>query len=943
MGDKNVIAGDVVSNVTNNTTNNTTINNTYEAKKDVVCHVCGKTIAGGEYYTCSKCGEITCSTCYNPFEKLCTNCFSLKKNLHKDDSVKAVSLDGSTLYSSIQDAINDSKDGDTIKIKSGEYLEDLKVNKKITFEPFSLRDQPILMANRKAHIEVTAFAVFKDIEFKTDKNLGATDESIIVVKEEKTVFEKCFTTYSEYTVINCIENGTARIKDCVFSGVIAKFVVHFNNQSEISIGEFYDNTFLNCQNLSGISFCVEGKSKVILKNARFDNNTCPACFIGTGDTSQLIADTIILKAPSLNVKFCQLFSSNDDSYLSISNCDIDNHFWTKNTFLIAKNSKVVASNLINNSWGNDIRDNGKFYQDTASKAESDKLLSSWQNMLAGKNVESPDIQSSLNSNEELPDIYHQFESLTLTAENAVQRISGLENNCNIVITGNMTNKMVNDVALALNLAGDTNSNLQVTLDLSSITGIDKIEEAAFLGCKNLVSIKIPNKIKTIGKKAFHGCSGLKSVYIPENVSIIEDSAFTQCNGLEKVQFSAGLRILEDQAFGWCKSLKTVQFQEGLQKIGALAFTDCPINEIDIPKSVRVIDWGAFDKTQKINFKNIKNWYFVPFENTNQCINNGSYTAWSEKDKVNEQDLETIAKGNNWLFCKDTGTDSSENQVISDYFVEDKWGNKRQIWFFVKKEEKPDANGKYYNFGALVSEPDVEDYIFIVRHEDFLDPEQYYNEDETDLSREEQEEISIKEIFEFCFEGKQIDSSQIDFTPEDSDGTEDVLKLYLQASINTQYNDTYELFFFNTRCSIFGDYIDEYGNNCSTDTSSVCVSNSGVDYYNVKELITSGAAGDDYVFDDYIRKIPVIFFSYYRYTEYGEQWQDIDFDDYLRDDYNHYILDSNGNKVKSLKDLESFEHDGVIYYRVAESDFKDSNTGNPLTPEAVAKWKAKLGL
>ena len=122
-----------------------------------------------------------------------------------------------------------------------------------------------------------------------------------------------------------------------------------------------------------------------------------------------------------------------------------------------------------------------------------------------------------------------------------------------------------------------------------------------------------------------------------------------------------------------------------------------------------------------------------------------------------------------------------------------------------------------------------------------------------------------------------------------------------------------------------------------------MSNSGVDYYNVKELITSGAAGDDYVFDDYIRKIPVIFFSYYRYTEYGEQWQDIDFDDYLRDDYDHYILDSNGNKVKSLKDLESFEHDGVIYYRVAESDFKDSNTGNPLTPEAVARWKAKLGL
>lgn len=339
-------------------------------------------------------------------------------------------------------------------------------------------------------------------------------------------------------------------------------------------------------------------------------------------------------------------------------------------------------------------------------------------------------------------------------------------------------------------------------------------------------------------------------------------------------------------------------------------------------SLLQIESGEEPPTYDKNFCKENNLYFRVVSNTRLC---GVFV-----EGVASEVIPSASAGN-------------AGAAISDYFVEDKWGNKRQIWFFVKKDEKPDADGKYYNFGALVSEQDVEDYIFIVRHDDFLDPEQYYDEDETDLSREEQKECSLEVIFKFCFEGKQIDASQIDYTPEDSDGTEDVLKLSLQASINTQYNDTYELFFFNTRCSIFGDYIDEYGNNCSTDTSSVCVSNSGVDYYNVKELITSGAAGDDYVFDDYIRKIPVIFFSYYRYTEYGEQWQDIDFDDYLRDDYNHYILDSNGNKVKSLKDLESFEHDGVIYYRVAESDFKDSNTGNPLTPEAVARWKAKLGL
>ena len=332
------------------------------------------------------------------------------------------------------------------------------------------------------------------------------------------------------------------------------------------------------------------------------------------------------------------------------------------------------------------------------------------------------------------------------------------------------------------------------------------------------------------------------------------------------------------------------------------------------------------------------------------IESGEEPPAYDKDFCKENNLFFRVVSNTKLcgvFVEGVACSSSVADVVpKDYFVEDLRGIKRQVWFFVKQNEKPDADGQYYDFGALVSKPDDEDYIFMVRHEDYIDPEQYYNEDETDLSPEEQRERALAEILEFCFEGKQIDISQIYYKPQDpeeGESDEQALKRHIQIGINDEYVDGYELFFFNTRCSIFGDYTDEYGNDCSTDTSSVCVSNSGVDYYNVKELINSGAAGDDYVFDDYIRKIPVIFFSYYRYTEYGEQWQDIDFDDYLRDDYDHYILDSNGNKVKSLKDLESFEHDGVIYYRVAESDFKDSNTGNPLTPEAVARWKTKLGL
>ena len=266
MGDKNVIAGDVTSNVTNNTT----INNTYEAKADAVCHVCGKTIAGGEYFTCSKCGEVTCTSCYHSLKKLCHPCFEEKKQGYRDNPVKEVSLDDSTWYSSIQEAIDDAKDGDTIKIKDGEYLEDLKINKKVTLEPFSLRDQPVLVANRRARIEVTDDAVFKDIGFRTEKNLTATNEEIVLVNAGKAKFEKCFCDYSEYIVITASKKGTAEINDCIFSKIFARTILQFENEGGISICKnltFKDSSFTG----NSTCICVTKSAQVYIENVKFHN------------------------------------------------------------------------------------------------------------------------------------------------------------------------------------------------------------------------------------------------------------------------------------------------------------------------------------------------------------------------------------------------------------------------------------------------------------------------------------------------------------------------------------------------------------------------------------------------------------------------------------------------------------------------------------------------
>jgi len=122
IGAKSVIAGDVV-----NTTN---ITNNIEIKKTEVCTCCGKVINGSDYYTCSDCGKSVCADCYIPSKNKCKKCDNKQRNLHKDETVKVISTDGSTFYSSIREAIEDSVSGHIIKIKSGVYSEHFIIDKK---------------------------------------------------------------------------------------------------------------------------------------------------------------------------------------------------------------------------------------------------------------------------------------------------------------------------------------------------------------------------------------------------------------------------------------------------------------------------------------------------------------------------------------------------------------------------------------------------------------------------------------------------------------------------------------------------------------------------------------------------------------------------------------------------------------------------------------------
>lgn len=96
----------------------------------------------------------------------------------------------------------------------------------------------------------------------------------------------------------------------------------------------------------------------------------------------------------------------------------------------------------------------------------------------------------------------------------------------------------------------------ITFDNASFP-VKRIAGLAFLSCKFLKSITIPNSVTEIGAIAFAGCASLTSITIPNNVTEIRWGAFKNCSSLTSITIPNSITSINWTAFNACHSLTSI--------------------------------------------------------------------------------------------------------------------------------------------------------------------------------------------------------------------------------------------------------------------------------------------------------------------------------------------------------------------------------------------------
>lgn len=194
---------------------------------------------------------------------------------------------------------------------------------------------------------------------------------------------------------------------------------------------------------------------------------------------------------------------------------------------------------------------------------------------------------------------------------------------------NYTYQMLSDGTVEITGYTGNGDKISIPSEFNGLT-VTSISNSAFVNCKNLTAVTIPNSVINISDSAFKDCSFLTSVTIPNSVTVIGDYVFSGCVSLSNIQVdknntaycsidgnlynkaatiliqyaigktSASFTIpdsvtsISSRAFSECNNLVSVTIPYFVANICDRAFLNCHnLSNITIPNSVINIDECAF--------------------------------------------------------------------------------------------------------------------------------------------------------------------------------------------------------------------------------------------------------------------------------------------------------------------------------------------------------------
>lgn len=313
MGDKNVIAGDVIgAKIAGDSVGNKIMGNAIyntiqdETKKVLSCIICGKHLTNDNAYTCPKCKRTVCSDHFDTALRCCADCARKEKGEIVVDKL------GLGDVTTIAEAVSLAKENGIIKIKYGLYEENIVIDKKISIigEANEYGEFPTICGNRKNNpntIEIKARSTLKDLSITTNDEIR---EDVIIDRE----IGNGIVIYCDSTIESCsVHNNTS-------NGILVKR----GNPLLLSSTVFKNKT---------CGIVIESGALGRIEKCNIYENEKQGLLISDKETKPIIRECQIHEGKSIGVEFtngaqgciesCNIFK-NDGSGISIQNSSQEN-------------------------------------------------------------------------------------------------------------------------------------------------------------------------------------------------------------------------------------------------------------------------------------------------------------------------------------------------------------------------------------------------------------------------------------------------------------------------------------------------------------------------------------------------------------------------------------------------------------------------------------------